>query len=351
MATDVQTPTFRERMRRWVSRLLVLGTWVYLGLLIAAWAVIHFCGDSWWLPTMILFGPRWCFALPFAAFVPFALLKRRRLLGLLAVEAVIVFGPLMGFCFSWGRFEAAEGPSLRVLTCNVKGKCFDNPALDDLIAQSEPDVVALQGCWLDVRIRWPKGWRVYRKGEFLVASRFPLAIREKEHTWDAPGPWPLMDMVYCVVQTPDRDVDLFCLHLTGLHQGISGILDRQTLLRPSKGAALEAAVGKQSRQSADAEPWARGLSSEPIFAGDFNMTADSSAYRQSWDKYRNAFSEAGLGYGYTEWPRVRGATWGIRIDHLLTGPGWRCRRCWVGPDIGSDHLPLLADFVLLPAGS
>ena len=40
---------------------------------------------------------------------------------------------------------------------------------------------------------------------------------------------------------------------------------------------------------------------------------------------------------------------GVRIDHVLTGDGWRCRRCWVGPDVGSDHLPLLADLSLIHA--
>ena len=32
-----------------------------------------------------------------------------------------------------------------------------------------------------------------------------------------------------------------------------------------------------------------------------------------------------------------------RIDHILVGPGWRPHRCWVGPALRSDHLPLIAD--------
>ena len=79
------------------------------------------------------------------------------------------------------------------------------------------------------------------------------------------------------------------------------------------------------------------------------MPVDSTIYRRDWSNYRDAFSDAGLGYGYTEWPQKSGRLVGVRIDHVLTGPGWRCRRCWVEPDVGSDHLPLLADLSLSPS--
>ena len=75
------------------------------------------------------------------------------------------------------------------------------------------------------------------------------------------------------------------------------------------------------------------------------MPTDSCIYRRDWNDYRSAFSGAGLGFGYTERVRVRGLSWGVRIDHVLTGSSWRCRSCRVGADVGSDHLPLVADLV------
>src|SRR5262249_17737710 len=50
-------------------------------------------------------------------------------------------------------------------------------------------------------------------------------------------------------------------------------------------------------------------------------------------------SQAGLGWGYTFYNN-RTMT---RIDHILGGAGWSCRRCWVGPDVGSEHRPVIAD--------
>ena len=83
-----------------------------------------------------------------------------------------------------------------------------------------------------------------------------------------------------------------------------------------------------------------------LIAGDFNMPADESALASLRDegRFRFAFEEAGWGFGYTRPTRT---PW-FRIDHILTSPEWVVRRCRVGPDFGSDHLPLVAE-VVLPA--
>ena len=90
--------------------------------------------------------------------------------------------------------------------------------------------------------------------------------------------------------------------------------------------------------------WIGRFSEALIIAGDFNMPTDSAIYRQYWSRYSNAFSTCGFGFGHTKQSVIRGLHYGLRIDHVLTDPFWRCRRCWVGPDLGSDHLPVIADF-------
>jgi vancomycin resistance protein VanJ len=326
--------------------------WLYLAAVLGVWLLLRLGGDRWWFPTVILFGPRWLCALPLAVLVPAAMLKRRRLLWVLCAAAIVVLVPVLGFCLPWARLTAASGPSLRVLTCNVKGKCADNLALDELIGTVLPDVVALQGCWGEVRVSWPTGWHVCQEGALVVASRYPLRRHAANHLWQRPGHWPRTDVMHCTVQSPEGDVEFCSIHLLSLHEGLEAVLDRRTLLRPSDGPALAAEIEQRRQQSADAEGWIRGLSDTPILAGDFNMPVDSAIYRRYWAGYRNAFSDAGLGFGYTEWPRIRrlssGLFFGIRIDHVLTGSGWRCRRCWVGPDVGSDHLPLVADLSPTP---
>jgi endonuclease/exonuclease/phosphatase (EEP) superfamily protein YafD len=96
----------------------------------------------------------------------------------------------------------------------------------------------------------------------------------------------------------------------------------------------------ERRQEARAvSRWANAGNHPLLVAGDFNLPVESTIYQQSWSGFLNAFSEAGMGLGYTFVTRWSG----VRIDHILAGSGWRCRHCWVGPNLGSPHRPVIAD--------
>jgi len=76
-----------------------------------------------------------------------------------------------------------------------------------------------------------------------------------------------------------------------------------------------------------------------VVAGDFNTTPWSPLYRD--------LLAAGLRDGRpavrpaNTWPALPGAAlWGIAIDHTLVTPGARIVQREVGPDLGSDHLPV-----------
>src|SRR5206468_2826834 len=64
-----------------------------------------------------------------------------------------------------------------------------------------------------------------------------------------------------------------------------------------------------------------------LLAGDLNTPESSAIYRNNWSEFTNAFSTSGFGWGYTRgWPKPHWLV-GVRIDHVLAGPGWRFRRC------------------------
>lgn len=132
-------------------------TWLYLLFVAAVWLLIGLAGDRWWLATMMLFGPRWVYGAPPLLLVPAAIGCRRRSLWPLAAAALIVVWPIMGLCLPVARLWPGSGPSIRVLTCNVKGHCHRNRALEALIRDAAVNVVALQGCWGEVAIDWPAG--------------------------------------------------------------------------------------------------------------------------------------------------------------------------------------------------
>jgi len=149
----------------------------------------------------------------------------------------------------------------------------------------------------------------------------------------------------CLIAAPQGDITFCTVHPESPHNSIDRLLSRTTVLRPSESTQMAADIRRRWRDSADLAQWLQRCSQPQIIAGDLNLPPDSPIYRRYWAEYWNAFSATGLGFGYTEWPRVPLVRFGIRIDHILSGPNWRPCRCWVGPSVGSDHLPLLADLV------
>lgn len=88
-----------------------------------------------------------------------------------------------------------------------------------------------------------------------------------------------------------------------------------------------------------------------IVAGDFNLTPWSRPLREV---------DRGMGLERRDraiptWParrRLRGHLIALLpvlpIDHLYAGAGWRTVRIYRGPDVGSDHYPVVADLALEP---
>jgi vancomycin resistance protein VanJ len=338
-------PSWWARRAGLMARATAWSVWLYLAMVVAVVLLLRIGGDRWWFPTVILFGPRWFFALPLLLLTPLSGFQRRCMLIPLLVAGLIVFGPLMGCCFPWASLTAPPGPTIRVLTCNLKGRCYDNQSLNELIRTAAPDVVALQGCWQEVHIDWPTGWHTCQQGEFVIASHFALHQTDLAACHDAASPWPSVEVLSCRVAAPQADFRLCTLHLQSPHMGIVQVLDRHTVLRPSASSTLEAEIDYRWQQAGEAAGWLHACGDPLVVVGDFNMPPDSAIYRSFWSDYANAFTTSGLGFGYTEWPKVRQIPFGIRIDHVLTSPGWQPLRCWVGPDVGSDHLPVIADLV------
>jgi endonuclease/exonuclease/phosphatase family metal-dependent hydrolase len=306
---------------------------VVLGLCLLLYVV----GDRWWIATLVLFGPRWPWALPLAVLVPAAAVCRWRLLGLLAVVSVVLVFPLMGLCVPWAALvrPACRGPMVRVLSCNIHGHEVDPKALAAVVAAAEPDIVALQSWEPEyLPVVFPsRDWHVHEAGQLCLASRYPIRSGallddpEFNTTGSAAGRYE--------VETPAGRVVFVSLHLASPRDGLEEVIQS----RGRRGGQLAANSRLRRRQSAKIARWLDPTLAPLLLAGDFNTPPESTIYRQYWAHYANAFSSAGLGFGPTHFTRHTG----VRIDHILAGPGWHCERCWVGPPVGSPHHPVLAD--------
>jgi vancomycin resistance protein VanJ len=329
-----------------------------------------------WLPaTLLLYGPRAVVLLPALMLVPIGVLFARRTLLLTVVAVVIATTGIMGFRVGFGPTEIAErtasggaGPGqLRVVTLNSAGRVTPD-RLMGLLARLDPDVMTLQECsaelarWLLARPDW---YAAYHHS-LCTVSRWPLSRPDSMPRADFAEIRKLgyggsaLAVRYLVAQ-PGHPFEIVNLHLETARKGLEGLLGSVGLIPDKIGVPQElpfsAGSGRvevnaliRDRESRRTASWAmRDTASLPVIvSGDFNLPVESTIYRDHWRGYLNAFDRKGRGFGYT---KSEGRLLRIRIDHVLVAPHWLAvDGAWIGPEAGSDHRPLVADFSWLTDG-
>jgi len=311
--------------------------WLYLAAVLGVWLLLWWA-DAWWLATLAMFAPRWLLALPLAVLVPAAVFVRLRSLGLLLLAAMLIAGPVMGFCAPWHQLVQSSpgGTPFRVLTCNMHYSRGDPGPLDELVAATNPDVVAVQewSAAAHSALGTDPAWHIHPGSRLFLASRHP--IRSAVQLGHASMGKEASVMRY-ELDTPLGLVHLFSLHLATARQGIVDVIHDS-----EKGPAELQANSRRRRQQSEFVAGQAGEMQGPVLlVGDFNTPPESVFFAQVWGDYRDAYSSAGLGWGYTFF----GARTMVRIDHVLAGKGWHCLRCEVGPNVGSPHRPVIAHLV------
>jgi vancomycin resistance protein VanJ len=337
MSPMPQPPAPPLEERRTARTLLTICCGAYLASVLAGWLLLLWA-DQWWLATVWMFAPRWLLALPLVVLIPAALLWRRRALIALALAALLVAGPVMGFSIPWPTLlhSAPAGPHLRVLTCNMHYSHDDPPALEELIAATAPDVVALQEWQGSERsaLRKAPGWHVHPGTRLFLASRHPIrAATALGH--DSMGEHA--SAMRYELETPLGDVHLLSVHLATARFGIADTIHDNSL----GPAEVSANTARRLEQSAFVYEEALHLKGPLLIVGDFNTPPESAIVSEIWRPYTDAFSAAGWGWGYTFF----GSRTMVRIDHVFAGRGWFPSRCTVGPPVGSLHRPVIADLV------
>ncbi|MGE5221245.1 MAG: endonuclease/exonuclease/phosphatase family protein [Omnitrophica WOR_2 bacterium] len=105
-------------------------------------------------------------------------------------------------------------------------------------------------------------------------------------------------------------------------------------------------VEYRNQQFVNLEKFVAEQTGDILISGDMNTT--------SWSPYFQDFLKAsGLqdsrqGFGLqASWP-VGQPFWRIPIDHILISPGIQVQNRRLGPNIGSDHFPVILDFTIQP---
>lgn len=96
-----------------------------------------------------------------------------------------------------------------------------------------------------------------------------------------------------------------------------------------------------------AKAWADAQTDPHVIIGDLNTTPWSHAFTALTGDDKLISTQAGFGNQGT-WPTHLPVPWLLPIDHCVVSREWVCVGREIGPETGSDHLPLLVSLSLAP---
>jgi endonuclease/exonuclease/phosphatase (EEP) superfamily protein YafD len=227
-----------------------------------------------------------------------------------------------------GAAAAAEGAPLRLVSANVLDSNPTPGRVLDFVRASDADLVVLidakSGRWREVLAalgdlyphRAPDAWQ--EGAPVILFSRRPIPV-ETEVRPTAP------DRPYVVAK-------LAAAEATPLVVGVHPASPSPTEPEDSR---------KRNYQLDHIGATVEGVAGPVIVAGDFNTTPWSPHFRDLLAA--TGLRDAGIGQGWLPtWP-VRLGPAGIPIDHVLIKGQVAVGSLRRGPDVGSDHYPLIAD--------
>jgi vancomycin resistance protein VanJ len=330
----------------------------YLLFALLAWILLWGFGDTWWPGTVLLFIGRWIMLLPLLVLIPAALVLWRRAMVPLTSAALIIIGPVMGFQTGWRRFlPLPAGTPVRVVTFNAEVGDVFAMRLFEHLEEWSADIIAFQECGPVLRgeIRRLTDWETYDEQGGCLITRFPITSVEVMdrstfafiQEFDRNNIGGSADVVRYTLATPSGPIDVTTVHLETPRKGLEGFLSKtDNFTGASPLHRLKLNTELRDIESRAARSWVERGRNPKLVVGDFNTPIESRIFQRHWGDLADAFAMAGLGFGMTKdngWIRVR-------IDHILYGPKWRAKRVVVGPSVGSDHRPVIADLILEKQG-
>jgi endonuclease/exonuclease/phosphatase (EEP) superfamily protein YafD len=320
--------------------------WGYLAFALLVAALLWGLGDRNVLGTVLLFMGRWVFLLPLVVLVPIvAWLRPSRLLPL-AIGALVVLGPVMGFRTGWRRLlPAPAGEHVRVVSFNADGDRLPAPMLPSELERWQAQIVGIEECGeaLSAAVRVLPGWHVHVSRDLCFLSRYPIreaAVmdrsgldRIKQSEADEPGGAGYV--VRFLLDGPRGPIRAANLHLETPRKGLEGLMsgNRRRMRNNTDIRGIESKLARD---------WVSAGSGPLVVLGDFNTPVESAFFRDRWGDLTDAFSVAGVGFGTTKYNGWIGA----RIDHVLANDDWHVDRATVDVQRGSDHRALIVDLTL-----
>ena len=282
------------------------------------------------LVMLIDLAPRWLVFLPLCL-LPFGQFTRRKVLLYTSLSVVNIFF-VMDFKVNWASPPALDEEMVRVGTYNIGGGQVDYTKLLAWYRYQELDVLLLQEA-REERLRplLPEDFILDCYGQLCTLSQHVL-VPELQLDRRAMNGYGRYAASY-QFQLNGRVLALVNVHLNTPRHALD--TQRAPFTNHRKFQRLFESQGVESMLASELVQEGREMA---IIGGDFNLTQQSTLYRQYWRRWHNSHSVAGFGFGRTKHSR-----WlETRIDHILVGERLRVHSSKVHPAMGGDHSPVVA---------
>jgi len=318
-----------------VGFLSLLGFYLFNGLVALCYIMPWF--KEWVLiEDPMLFMPRW---LVFFFLIPVLLLDHT-----LLFRQKYLFLPILFFTTFFylnvqipNLFTSSEpsAAQLRVMSVNLGGLKGEKFKISAQIKYGKPNIIAFQETGKAIVEKLvPKNWQIHCSTYMCFASQYEMEFINRQNRTILGG-WGTVAALYRV-NVNGRSIYVANIHFETPRKGFDDIelmkLNFKSMLTFFEQRYYEALI---------VDSWVSNKS-PLIIMGDFNMTVESSIYREYFGKFKNTFNEKGFGLGHTKFTKRHG----VRIDHILVDEHFTTANAWVDEDVGSDHRPIYADLLL-----
>ena len=303
----------------------------YLGLFgLGFGCVAALCGRLWWVFELASHFMMQYFYGAIVVLIVFLLLRVWRGAAVTAVFLIFIGVQTVPFLFGTSA-GAPDGKSYRLVALNLLRSNEEVAKVLDFIKKESPDILLLQ----EVTPRW-----VRHLGKPLEAVYPHRILQERNHAFGiwllSKYPWRGAEML----PTPHEDIpyvraeidlDGVPLHFVGVHP-LPPVGQSKARERDARLAEAGALIG--------------GKKGVRLLAGDLNCTP--------WSPYFRKLLRDGRLENSGQWRNCpptwySGISWlGLPIDHCLVSDEITVTRREVGPDVGSDHRPVIVEFMVTP---
>lgn len=332
---------------------LLISVYVIIVMILTILRVLGIMG-VWWIDVANVFAPYWY--LPMIVTFPLAVVVTRQspkanpprwsvtlqifmmMIGLYWFAVPTIYTPV----------EPPDSETFKVITYNVLGINEElDEAVEWLVAQNA-DIIVLQETSIGYDQRLAGLYDVYAheshiEGSVRIFSRYEIVSQEILVIEEYPGHLVLR----VVLNQNGRNIATYATHF------VLPVAPEKHLPLPSPNYGIDFVLRydetRRNQQIRTLLDILRGETLPYILAGDFNMSDSSLIYREIDAQLNDAFRGAGAGAGRT-WPVAAKINLPpvvqplLRIDYIWHTDDMRTVSAKVGAPIGSDHLPVTAEF-------